>query len=79
MEYIRMVDGEDEMHVAEVLDIREDKLSLQEYITDKKQSVLLYRFNSIRKSYYQNPIWLKPTGIFLYHKLLFLIKSDRYS
>jgi hypothetical protein len=24
-----MVDGEDEMHVAEVLDIREDKLSLQ--------------------------------------------------
>jgi hypothetical protein len=26
MEYIRIVDGEDEMHVAEVLDIREDKL-----------------------------------------------------
>jgi hypothetical protein len=26
MEYIRMVDGEDEMHVAEVLDIREDKI-----------------------------------------------------
>jgi hypothetical protein len=58
MEYIRMVDGEDEMHVAEVLDIREDKRF------KIKQSVIFYRFNSIRKSYYQNPIWLKPTGIF---------------
>jgi ketosteroid isomerase-like protein len=26
MEYIRTADGEDEMHVAEVLDIREDKI-----------------------------------------------------
>jgi ketosteroid isomerase-like protein len=26
MEYIRIADGEDEMHVAEVLDIREDKI-----------------------------------------------------
>jgi hypothetical protein len=60
-----MVDGEDEMHVAEVLDIREDKLSLQEYITDKTKCTF-YRFYSIRKSYYQNPIWLKPTGIFLW-------------
>jgi hypothetical protein len=37
MEYIRIVDGEDEMHVAEVLDIREDKIVLQEYITDKNK------------------------------------------
>jgi hypothetical protein len=54
MEYIRMVDGEDEMHVAEVLDIREN--CRFKSISRIKQSVLLYRFNSIRKLYYQNPI-----------------------
>jgi hypothetical protein len=74
MEYIRMVDGEDEMHVAEVLDIRED--CRFKSISRIKQSVLLYRFNSIRKSYYQNPIWLK-LGFFYSHKLLFL-PSIRY-
>jgi hypothetical protein len=47
MEYIRMV-GEDEMHVAEVLDIREIKLSLQEYITDKNK-VYFFTVFSIRK------------------------------
>jgi hypothetical protein len=62
MEYIRIV-GEDEMHVAEVLDIREIKLSLQEYITDKTKCTSL-PFLALEKSYYQNPIWLKPTGIF---------------
>jgi hypothetical protein len=31
MEYIRIVDGEDEMHVAEVLDIREDKIASRVY------------------------------------------------
>jgi ketosteroid isomerase-like protein len=40
MEYIRIVDGEDEMHVAEVLDIREDKI-VQEYITDKTKCTSL--------------------------------------
>jgi hypothetical protein len=47
MEYIRIVDGEDEMHVAEVLDIREDKIRFKS-ISRIKQSVL-HRFNSIRK------------------------------
>jgi hypothetical protein len=42
MEYIRIVDGEDEMHVAEVLDIRED--CRFKSISRIKQSVLLYRF-----------------------------------
>jgi hypothetical protein len=31
MEYIRIVDGEDEMHVAEVLDIREEIVASRVY------------------------------------------------
>jgi hypothetical protein len=65
MEYIRIVDGEDEMHVAEVLDIREDKIVLQEYITDKKQSVLFYRFNTLKNHIIKIPFGSK-TGIFLW-------------
>jgi hypothetical protein len=77
MEYIRMVDGEDEMHVAEVLDIREDKI-VASSISRIKQSVPLPLLIALEKSYYQNPIWLKPTGIFYGH-FFPTIESDRYS
>jgi hypothetical protein len=41
MEYIRMVDGEDEMHVAEVLDIREDKIVFKSISFIKQSASLL--------------------------------------
>jgi phage regulator Rha-like protein len=59
MEYIR-IDGEDEMHVAEVLDIREDKIVKS--ISRIKQSVLLYRFNTLKKILSKSH--LVQTGIF---------------
>jgi hypothetical protein len=59
MEYIRMVDGEDEMHVAEVLDIREDKRF------KIKQSVIFYRFNSIRNHIIKIPFGSNQLGFFI--------------
>jgi hypothetical protein len=75
MEYIRIVDGEDEMHVAEVLDIREIKLCKS--ISRIKQSVLLYRFNTLENHIIKIPFGSNQLGFFIC-KLLFLRSTPIY-
>jgi hypothetical protein len=79
MEYIR-IDGEDEMHVTEVLDIREDKIERFKSISRIKTKCTFTVLIALENYSYQIPFGSNQLGFFLciinffpYHE------SDRYS